>query len=138
MAKTEKITDYKKPTKISQEKSSQYCLVVSERTLEKIKKHLSLRKAVGEQDHTQKQWFKKAVQNKLKREEISREIPKQTQICVELAPEITEKISKSVQFCRAVVSSTYSKKKWILDAIEEQIEEDQTSLQKRLKSLNEN
>ena len=112
-----------------------YGLSISQKTHERIRRHLALKKALGEGEKSQKEWLTKAVQKKLKKEEKQISIPKQMQLRVELPKSLVEKIDKCVESCRKFSKTSYSKKKWMIDAIEELLEEDEYEAQRKYVSL---
>lgn len=111
---------------------------VPEKLHKRIKKSLSLRKALGIPDYTLRNWLTKAVLRKHELDKLSISVPKQLQMTVELPVKIEEEINKKIDFYKKLTKSTYSKKKWILEAIEDQLEADEVDLQRKYRETIEN
>lgn len=111
---------------------------VSKLLHEKIKKHVYLRKILNKDSTTQKKWVANAIKEKLKREELNNLIkaePPQIFFMVNIPKEDMEKIDRTVNLYKEVLKTTYSRKKWILDAIEEQLDNEKQELEKDFKDL---
>ena len=113
-------------------KLQQYSFCITQNLHDRLTKHLLILKKLCLQGQTKQNWLMEAIREKLSLAESIQECDFQERrinIQVDLLTE--EKLSSRVAYIKQFRSS-YSKKKWILDAIEEKLEKDKSMTEKKL------
>ena len=100
----------------------------------KFTKHIRILKNLESRSTTNQTWITNAIKKKIEQNEklLKSEIPQKRMINVKIDPNSYEKISEQVEEFKKHTGS-YSKTKWILEAIMDQLEEESTKVKDLLK-----
>jgi|GEM_PF-5045541 len=102
---------------------------VSNRLLRRLQRHISVSNYSLKQDLSQQEWIHKAVAEKLEREKNNPEMHHNSlkQITIRLNQSLKSQLDKTIDQLKSMNNRTksYSKKSWILEAIEEKLEEEE-------------
>lgn len=118
------------------ENTSQYTVSISPVLHTKIEEHIYLLKKLLKPDHTKNKWVNEAIQEKLSREKAKKDIVRDKHVRVFIDLLTKRKLEERVQMIRSLRYS-YSKKQWILDAIEEKLSHEEDSIKIKLKEYHE-
>jgi hypothetical protein len=116
-----------------------YSIRIEERLYKRINKHIQLLKHLNS-SQSQKNWIEKAILEKFEREEernITECIPPEKHLSFKTNSQIHATIEKKVEVIRKFRSS-FSKKQWILEAIQEKLDREEEKIEKQTKELLEN
>lgn len=109
---------------------------ISERLYEILEDHIALLKVGGRQRLNKREWLKEAVEECLEEERKSGEIkiPRRRNISFILNEEQNERINARVEVIKEAVG-IFSKKKWLIEVIEEKLERERDIVEKVRKKL---
>lgn len=107
---------------------------VKNRLLRRLQKHISDKNFSQNKDLSQQEWIAKAIEEKLKKEQDSAEPDKNSlkvvHVSVRLPKELDHELQKRLASVRDSSvndrNTSYSKKSWIIEAIEEKLEHDES------------
>ena len=107
---------------------------ISNSIYNKFTNHIRILKNLESRSTTIQTWMMNAINKKIERNEklLEKEIPQKRIINVKIEPKSYEKISEQVEVIKKHVGS-YSKTKWILEAILDQLEEENEKVNELLK-----
>lgn len=103
----------------------QYTLTLSLKLKERLEKHLQRLKYLQHPQSRKQFWLLQALQEKLLGEEKNSDSHKVKHLHVTLTQEIVENLNARL----ALSPKTFTKKKWVLEAIEEKLEAEKTLIQ---------
>lgn len=130
-----KTTEIEKTVKEEKETAEKiYTIRIGESLYERLDQHILLLNHVEQTDHSKQSWILEAIQDKLKGEEGSSLIPKVKHVHFKVPKDLSRKIVNRVEFIRKFRDS-YSKKKWILEAIEEKLEKEENKTKKLIEEI---
>lgn len=113
-------------------KSQQYSVSISQNLHDRITKHLLILKKLCRQGQTKQNWLMEAIRERLEFEENNKECEfQERRITLQVDLLTEERLSHRVSYIKQFRSS-YSKKKWILDAIEEKLEKEKPMAEQKL------
>lgn len=112
-------------------KFKNYCVTVSPILHKKIDKHVSVFKNLLKQELRKQDWIIEAIKEKLERDVPSQEIIKEKSMGLHLDPLLHQRIGKHVDMKRQFHFS-FSKNKWILDAIQERLDQETENVYAKL------
>ena len=102
---------------------------ISKRILKKLQKHIAVSNYALHQDLSQQEWILKAITEKLEREKANSEhhFNSLKQVTIRLDRSLKDQIEKKLFNLKASndQSKSYSKKSWILEAIEEKLDREE-------------
>jgi hypothetical protein len=100
----------------------------------KLSNHIQILKNFENRSTTNQNWIANAIKKKIEKTENSLEngIHQKNTICIKIDPNSLEKITEQVEILKKHTGS-YSKTKWILEAIMDQLEEEQEKARELLK-----
>ncbi|HEY4832930.1 MAG TPA: hypothetical protein VIH61_10270 [Waddliaceae bacterium] len=115
-------------------KSTRYTIQIGENIAERIDQHLRLLKFLGDKDVKKQKWIKNAILKKLDKEEHipPYELPKEKHLNIDVEKNLRERIERVINSIRKV-RRTYSKKQWILEAIAEQLTQEEDVVKRQVK-----
>jgi|GEM_PF-3076495 len=113
-------------------KSTGYNVKISSNLDKRIKQHLLKRKAFPGMKGTKQDWLLQAVKDKLQKLERSEEIPIEKSITLYFDQNTLEQINDHVDLNKRL-KHNYSKKKLIIEAINERLESEEKELNQLLK-----
>lgn len=115
-----------------------YGIRLSEHLFEKLEKHVMLLRHLDGSTMSKHAWIIQAIQDKLDKEEDLRlsSIPKERSMSIRLPEKLAEQLDKQVDIIGNFRVS-FSKKKYIVEAIFEKLEQEEKKAQKLLMSLGE-
>lgn len=125
-----------KDEKVSLEinKPIQYSISLTAKLFKRLSNHFDSLKLIGHQDRKRQSWLLKAVQEKLSREKDSEDLYKGKYISFKLQNHLYENLKNRLEEIEGK-NIRYSKKKWIIDAIEEKLEAEQELIQEKLQQI---
>jgi hypothetical protein len=112
-------------------KSISYSINLTPMLHKKLRQHLQILKHLRHPEKEQQTWIINAIRQKISRENSSQDISREKYLGVKLDAYILEKLEARL----AEIGKThpgYSKKQWLLDAIEEKLEAEKEAVQKAL------
>lgn len=109
----------------------QYSIRIAPFLKNKLDRHIKTLKYLNHPEKSHQTWILNAINEKIERDEGSDHLPKEKYLSVTLKDSIREKLDERLEEISQIISS-YSKKKWILEAIEEQLEEEKEQVQEKL------
>ncbi len=100
----------------------------------KLSNHIRILKSLEDRSTTNQTWIMNAIKKKIEKNEkmLQNEIPQKKTITVKIDPNTLEKITEQVTILKKYKGS-YSKTKWILEAIMDQLEEEGEKVNNLLK-----
>ncbi|NGX47089.1 MAG: hypothetical protein K1000chlam3_00458 [Chlamydiae bacterium] len=111
--------------------SDRFGIKINNRLLRRLQKHISASNYSLNQDLSQQDWINKAITEKLQNEKENPEVNKNMlkQVTIRIDNALKKKLEKTVARLKANNnrSKSYSKKSWILNAIEEKLEREENS-----------
>jgi hypothetical protein len=110
----------------------QYTVSISPHLHNRLDKHIFILKKLVRTGHTKQQWLVEAVEEKLKNEKSSQtqDIEKEKRVSLRIDVLTKKILEEQIQLIRCFRTS-YSKRKWILDAIQEKLDLEEVSIKKR-------
>jgi len=101
----------------------------------KLSAHIDILKSLDDRSITNQTWITKAIKNKINKTGIQNplEIPKQRTVCVKIDQRLLSEIDEKVEFLKKF-NRTYSKSKLIVEAILEQLDEEQNKIKELIKN----
>jgi hypothetical protein len=112
-------------------KSVQLTVKVKTSLHDKLLNHLQKLKSQNHPDRTQNAWVLNAILSKMERDEASQVIPKARNLALKFDETLTERLEARIEEISKTIPH-YTKKQWILDAIEEKLEMEKEIMQKKL------
>lgn len=112
-----------------------YSLRVGARLYNRIAKHFQFLKHLNNFKN-QREWIEKAVLEKLSRDEekdLNERIPAEKHLSFKISSELDEKIEEKVELIKKFRS--FSKKLWILEAIQEKIDIDGNEVEEKARKI---
>jgi hypothetical protein len=114
-----------------EDKSISYSISLTPMLHKKLQEHLQMLKHLRHPEKQQQTWMINAIRGKVSRENSSQEISREKYLGVKLDMAILEKLeARLAEICKS--HPGYSKKQWLLDAIEEKLEAEKELVQKAL------
>jgi hypothetical protein len=104
-------------------KVKNYCVSISQNLHSKIDRHVLVSKNLLKLKLTKHDWVIEAIKEKLEKQFDSSEITQEKNIGLHLDPLTHQRLGKHVDMIRQCQFS-FSKKKWILDAIQERLDKE--------------
>lgn len=121
---------------IVDEKSVSTGFFLSRRIHDKLKKHVFMRKTLDVGNSTMKSWLLNAIEKKIEKDKKERLLQSpDVQITLYLPKKYLEQIDKTVSHAQKLLKTSYSRTKWFVDAIEEELEEELSTLEEEFKNL---
>lgn len=112
-------------------KSIQVRIKLKQSLYQQFLKHLQDLKEKNHPDRTQKAWIYNAILKKIERDEASLDIPKAKHLALKLDEDLSDRLEARIEeICKTIPH--YTKKQWILDAIEEKLEAEKEIVQDAL------
>jgi hypothetical protein len=112
-------------------KTQQYSVSISPVLYNKLDQHVFiLRKLLGIH-RTKKDWLIAAIEEKLEREAAENNYGKAKRISFKIDPLTKKKLDERIQNIRKL-RDTFSKKQWVLDAIQERLDQEEEKVRKEL------
>jgi len=115
----------------SLDKTILYTIRIPALLQKKIDSHLQILKVLKHPEKNQHKWLLNAIHKKLLKEVNSQEISKSTNLNVKLDDDLADQVDKRISQINRVYPS-YSKKQWLLEAIEEKLESENDMVQNKL------
>jgi hypothetical protein len=84
---------------------------------------------------SKQKWVEDAIREKLTNDETKTLIPKANTIYVKIDDNLKNQMEKRIEFMKNFCSS-YSKKRWLVDAVVEKLERDEKEIDLKLSKLN--
>lgn len=112
-------------------RAKQYTVTISPILYDKFNRHLLFLKKLCQVGQTKQKWLMEAIHEKLQREKNSTEGLPERRINIKIDVLTLKKVSERIDFIRKFRTS-YSKKQWIADAIEEKLEIEKNSVTKKI------
>lgn len=110
--------------------TSRIGLNVKNRLLKRLQKHISDRNFALNQDISQQDWIAKAIEEKLKKEkelgQPDKNSLKLAHISIHIAKEINRLLQERLAEVKNDRQKSYSKKSWVIEAIEEKLEQEES------------
>lgn len=116
------------------EKPIQYTLTLTPKLQSKLEEHLEILKKLHHPEKKRQTWLVNAIHEKFSRETGSQNIHKCNHLNLRLSQTLTQKLNERLDEI-AKSHPGYSKKQWILDAIEEKLEAEREIVQEKLAEL---
>ena len=112
-------------TELISKKTKKYTLRLSQTLLNRIEKHLACLKFIQNSSPSKRKWVMEALHKKLNREKSLNfpDLPKRGTVLLEIDPNLSDALDQRVELIRKVRGS-YSLKSWMVDAIEERLEQE--------------
>lgn len=110
-------------------KYSQYTFSLSLKLKQRLDEHLKRLKYLQHPHSVRQFWLVNAIQEKIQKEKSSSDIAKAKHLNVKILPKILKEISEHIKLSYF----NYSKKKWIVEAIEEKLEQEKVLLESKKK-----
>lgn len=110
----------------------QYICSVSPHLFKRISKHVNLSKALDNLMMTKRSWILEAIKEKLEKDNDYQSIPKDTRISFHIDKPTWKLIQERVDHIRKFRRTTYSKKQWLVEAIEEKLSIEEDAMRKKL------
>lgn len=120
------MTENDEPT-INQETHT-FAFNVPPNLFERFSNHIKMLKYLNNESKTKNNWILKAVKSKIERDSKEVNIPKDNRITVQLDQDLWQKIQKHILFIKKIKKNSYSHKQWMVDALEEQLSEEENSI----------
>ncbi len=116
-------TDMSKET--TSKKTKKYTLRLSQTLLHRIEKHLACLKFIQNSSPSKRKWVMEALNKKINKEKSLNfpDLPKRGTILLEIDSDLSDALDQRVELIRKVRGS-YSLKSWMVDAIEERLEQE--------------
>jgi len=120
-------------TTLDNEKDDFYSCNVDANLYDKLEKHLfALRGLEGKT--TKQSWITQAIQEKLKNEKFTSDIPKEKRLGFSIEKETHKEIEKRVELLKKFRTS-YSKKQWFVEAFYEKLDRDTKLVQEGIERI---
>lgn len=113
-------------------KVQQYTVSISPLLHGKIEKHVFLLQKLLNSTHTKHDWLIEAIESKLSKEEHNKEISKEKRVTFRIDFLTKKKLEDRVRMIRRFRNS-YSKRQWVLDAIQEKLDNEEEKIKSTLK-----
>lgn len=114
-------------------RKKQIPISISANLYEKLTKHLFLLKAINKR-FSQSEWISDAIKENLESEKIDGSLPRERKINISMDEYTFKRLEERVQFFKQIYSS-FSKKKWIVQAIYKKLDQDSNKLKEELQKL---
>ena len=125
----------KNETSSNHQKKQIYCTIrVGENFNKKINKHIDTLKKCQEGRYSRNQWINDAIKAKLEKEIQGNTISVDKHLNARIDVKLLELINQQVKVMKKF-NHSYSKQKWIIEALSEKLEEEELSSKKRLNDL---
>lgn len=122
------------PEEIADEMNA-YSFTVSQHIHERLDRHVFLLKKLIQRGASKQKWVVDAIKEKLTNDETKTSIPKANTIYVKIDDNLKIQMEKRIEFMKNFCSS-YSKKRWLVDAVVEKLERDEKEVDMKLSELN--
>lgn len=111
------------------------CITLSNFVHKKFSNHIRILKNLENRSITSQSWLLKAIENKIEKnkKDFPEEIPRNKNISVKIDPKMLGELERQVEFIKKF-NTSYSKTKWISEAIQEQLEEENERIQNLFKN----
>lgn len=109
-----------------EEDITSYVVKIPESLFKRIDDHIMAINAIEQEKVRKNDWFEDAIQEKLNstKKICPRNIKRERNLNIKLRPNISHEIDKHVSILKTI-HTTYSKKKWILEAVYEKLEREE-------------
>ena len=114
--------------------SSGYAFTISPHIYSRLERHILILKKLIDRSTTKQRWLSNAIKEKLARDENNQQLPKATYLSVKIEKDTEKEIGKKIEFAKKFRFS-YSKKQWIVDAILEKLDQEETEDKSKLLDL---
>lgn len=106
---------------------------IGEALHQKLNKHIKILKALDDRSTSKQTWLVKAFKNKLSStdKELLITQPKQRKLSVKIDKKLCKEIDSNVETLKKF-NTSYSKTKWILEAVQEQLEKESDKIKSLL------
>ncbi len=114
-----------------------YSLRIGQNLYKRISKHIQLLKNLNNSVQTKQDWVEKAIEEKLEREntpQSNEDMLADKYLHFKINSHLNEEIEKKVRIIRQFRTS-FSKKQWILEAIYEKLDREESKSKDNLKSM---
>lgn len=101
-----------------------YVIEISESLYHKIEKVISTLNKLDNHNHSKRSWAIEAIQEKLRSEEVFPNFLKGKHLNLFISQELNKELEKKVALLKKFRKS-YSKKKWIIEALHEKLEREE-------------
>jgi hypothetical protein len=108
-----------------------YSIKIDAHLHKKLERHLKILKHLDQQSLSKQKWVMDAVQEKLSAEQNEKEIPKNFFLSLRINVSTNKKIESKVEYEKKFRDS-YSKKQWLIEAINEKLEREEQKAKKLL------
>ena len=112
----------------------QYSIKLDPFLKDKLDDHLQTLKFLHHPEKSRQTWILNAINEKIDREEDSEVLSKEKYLSVTLSEATRAKLEERLAEISQVIPG-YSKKKWLLEAIEEKLEEERELVQSKISEL---
>lgn len=111
-----------------------FSLRVGNTLFKQLDGHIFLLRRKEEKPITKQAWIEAAVQEKLEREKNHSSITKEKRLQFKLSKDILKAILSNINFCKKLRKS-YSKRQWLLEAVEERLLREEQEVWRWLNSI---
>lgn len=108
-------------------------LQVGEHVYDKIHNHVRKLKYLKNPSLTKRAWLHEAIRDKLNREKKVSDLPRKKYLSIAIDPELNKELEKRIALIRKFIP--VSKKSWVLEAILEKLESDQSKVKELSEDL---
>ena len=116
-------SDNRKPFKVN----------INNHLYKRISNHIKILKNLDNRSTSNQSWISNAIRKKIEKD-LDKNIPEKKSLFMKIDPKTISEIEKRVEFIRKFHNS-YSKAKWIIEAIEDQLEEEKEKVQNLIKNI---
>lgn len=115
--------------KSSENLAGKYTVTISPHINEKLDNHVLIMKKLIDRGVTKHLWIINAIEEKLAHDANQQQVPKVPHLNIRIDEELDKKILERIEFIRKFRKS-YSKKQWLIDAILEKLDRDDSKIGK--------
>ncbi len=110
------------------------CITLSNFVHKKLTNHIRILKNLENRSTTSQSWLSKAIENKIEKnkKDFPEKVPINKNITVKIEQKTLTELERQVEFIKRF-NTSYSKTKWISEAILEQLEEESEKIQNLFK-----
>lgn len=113
-----------------------YTVKIDEQLFKRLEKHIKVLKRIEQTGISKQTWITDAIKEKLAKDKDpgNMDLPKERHLTLKINDPINEKIDAKVNILKQLQAS-YSKKKWLLEAIYEKLESEEPKTKQYLEDL---
>lgn len=108
-----------------------YTVTVNSHIHKRLERHILIIKKLIDRHATKQDWLVNAIREKMEKDITGQEIPTTHSITVKLDARLEQMILQRIEYIKKFKFS-YSKKKWIIDAIVDKLDRDEEEVEKKL------